>query len=93
LNAKLIDTKWYVTNVSTNHNHALIIENTRFHKCHKNLDSFAKKRLLLNDDVEKSMNNNFNSLAIEARGYENLAFGKKDCCNFIAKEPHLQLDT
>ena len=58
LNAKLIDTKWYMTNVSTNHNHALSPKKARFHKCHKNLDSFAKKKLLLNDDAGISMSKN-----------------------------------
>ena len=74
LNAKLVDTKWYVTSVSTNHNHALSSEKARFHRCHKNLDSYAKKKLLLNDDAGISMSKNFNSLAIEAVGYKNLAF-------------------
>ena len=50
LNAKLVDTKWYVTSVSTDHNHALSPAKARFHRCHKHLDSYAKKKLLLNDD-------------------------------------------
>ena len=37
------------------------------------------------------MYKNFNLLAIEAWGYENLAFEEKDCHNFIAKEGHLWL--
>jgi hypothetical protein len=82
-----------VTSISTNHNHALSPEKTRFHKCHKNLDSFAKKKLLLNDNAGISMSKNFNSLAIEIWGYENLAFEEKDCRNFIAKERHLWLGT
>jgi hypothetical protein len=93
LNATLIDTKWYAISISTNHNHALSIEKTRFHKCHKNLNSFAKKKLLLNDATGISTSKNFNSLTIKAEGYENLAFGEKDYRNFIAKELYLQLST
>ena len=77
LNAKLFDTKWYVTGVSTNHNHALSPKRARFHKCHKNLDSFAKKKLLLNDDAGISMSKNFNSLAIEVGGVRILHLEKK----------------
>jgi hypothetical protein len=67
LNARLIDTKWYVTRVSNNHNQGLSQEKTRFHKCHKNLDSSERKKLLLNDIAGISMSKNFNLLAIEAR--------------------------
>jgi hypothetical protein len=77
LNAKLVDTKWYVTSVSIDHNHALSSGKARFHRCHKNLDYYAKKKLLLNDDSGISMSKNFNSLVIKAGGYENLAFGEK----------------
>jgi hypothetical protein len=75
-----------VTSISTNHNHALSPAKARFHRCHKNLDSYAKKKLLLNDNSGIRMNKNFNSLVIEAGNYENLAFGEKECRNFIAKE-------
>jgi hypothetical protein len=78
LNAKLVDTKWYVTSVSTNHNHALSLEKARFHRCHKNLDSYVKKKLLLNDDdAGISMSKNLNSLAIEAGGMRILHLKKK----------------
>jgi hypothetical protein len=77
LNAKLVDTKWYVTSVSTDYNHALSSEKARFHKCHKSLDSYAKKKLLLNDDARISMSKNFNLLAIEAGGMRILHLEKK----------------
>jgi hypothetical protein len=93
LNAKLVDTKWYVTSVCIDHNHALSPGKARFHRCHKKLDSYAKKKLLLNDDSGIGMSKNFNSLVIEAGGYENLTFGEKECRNFIAKERYLQLGT
>jgi hypothetical protein len=93
LNAKLVDTKWYMTSISTDHNHALNPAKARFYRCHKNLNSYAKKKLLLNDDSGISMSKNFNSLVIEAGGYENLAFGEKECRNFIIKKRYLQLGT
>ncbi|XP_059460602.1 protein FAR1-RELATED SEQUENCE 5-like isoform X2 [Corylus avellana] len=75
-NAKLIDTKWYVTSVCTDHNHGLSPGEARSFHCCKNLDSIAKRKPEIND---------------KAGGYENLALGEKDCRNFIAKSRHLHL--
>ena len=66
-----------MTSVSTNHNHALSPAKARFHRCHKNLDSYAKKKLLLNDDSGINMSKNFNSLVIEAGGMRILHLEKK----------------
>jgi hypothetical protein len=93
LNAKLVGTKWYVTSVSTDHNHGLSPGKARYFKCHKNLDSVSKRKLEINDRAEISTNKIYNSLAVEAGGCESLAFGEKDCSNFIAKSRHLRLGT
>jgi hypothetical protein len=93
LNAKLIDSKWYVTCVSTNHNHGLSPGKARYFRSHKNLDSSVKRQLLINDGSGISLSKSYNSLAVEAGGYENLTFGEKDCRNFIAKSRRLRLGT
>jgi hypothetical protein len=93
LNARLVDTKWYVTNVSAKHNHDLSPGKARYFRCNKNLDSTAKRKLLINDRAGISMSKSYNSLAVEAGGYEHLEFGEKDCRNFIAKSRHLRLGT
>ncbi|GLT69411.1 hypothetical protein SLA2020_415660 [Shorea laevis] len=42
LNAKLVDTKWSVTSVCIDHNHALSPSKARHFRCHKKLDSSDK---------------------------------------------------
>jgi len=75
LNAKLIEAKWYVTSICTNHNHDLSPSKARYFKSHKNLDSHVKRKLLINDRAGITMSKSFNSLAVEAGGYEHLQFG------------------
>ncbi|XP_062147833.1 protein FAR-RED IMPAIRED RESPONSE 1-like [Alnus glutinosa] len=93
LNAKLVGTKWYVTNVNIGHNHDLSPGKARYFRCHKNLDPCTKRKLEIDDRVGIRMNKIYNSLAIEAGGYENLPFGEKDCRNYIAKSRRLRLGT
>ncbi|XP_062155261.1 protein FAR1-RELATED SEQUENCE 5-like [Alnus glutinosa] len=93
LNARLVNTKWYATNVSAKHNHDLSPGKARYFRCNKNLDSTAKRKLLINDRAGISMSKSYNSLIVEAGGYEHLEFGEKDCRNFIAKSRHLRLGT
>ncbi|GJR48676.1 protein FAR1-related sequence 6, partial [Tanacetum coccineum] len=54
-------------------------------------DSYSKRRLELNDHAGISLNKNFHSLVVDANGYENLAFGERDCRNYIAKVRRLRL--
>jgi len=93
LNAKLVDTKWYVTCVTIAHNHALSPGKARYFRSHKILDPCTKRKLEINDRAGIRMNKIYNSLAVEAGGYENLTFGEKDCRNYIAKARHLRLGT
>ncbi|XP_059446335.1 protein FAR-RED IMPAIRED RESPONSE 1-like [Corylus avellana] len=90
-NAKLVNTKWCVTSARVEHNHHLSPRQVRLFRCNKNLDLVAKSKLEINDKARIRINKNYNSLAIEARGYENLVYGEKDCHNFIAKSRHLRL--
>jgi hypothetical protein len=92
-NAKLVDTKWCVTSVHYEHNHLLSPRKVRFFRCNKDLDPVAKSKLEINDRAGIRMNKNYNSLAVEAGGYDNLAYGEKDCRNFIAKSRRLRLGT
>jgi hypothetical protein len=93
LNAKLVDTKWYVTMVTIGHNHELSPGKARYFRCQKNLDRRTKRKLEIDDRAGIRMNKIYNSLAVEAGGYDNLAFGEKDCHNYIIKSKHLRLGT
>jgi hypothetical protein len=93
LNAKLVDTKWVVTSFCTEHNHGLSPSKTRYFRCYKHLNPDVRKKLDINDRSGINLSKNYNSLAVEAGGYENLTFGERDCRNFIAKARHLRLGT
>jgi hypothetical protein len=77
LNARLVDTKWYVTNVFAKHNHDLSPGKARYFRCNKNLDSTAKRKLLINDRAGISMSKSYNSLAVEAGGMSTSNLVKK----------------
>jgi hypothetical protein len=68
---------WFLSKVVLEHNHDLSPSKARFFRCHKNIDSSAKKRLVLNDRSGIRTNKNFKSLVVEMGGYENLPFGEK----------------
>ncbi|XP_062152243.1 protein FAR-RED IMPAIRED RESPONSE 1-like [Alnus glutinosa] len=93
LNAKLVGTTWYVTNVNLCHNHDLSPGKARYFRCHKKLDPATKRKLDIDDRAGIRTNKIYNSLAVEAGGYENLTFGEKECRNYIAKSRRLSLGT
>jgi hypothetical protein len=91
LNAKLVETKWCVTSVITDHNHDLSPSKARYFKCNRRLTPSVRRKIIVNDTSGIRLSQSFNSLAVEAGGYENLPFIEKDCRNFIYKERHLRL--
>jgi hypothetical protein len=93
LNAKLVDTKWYVTNVNIGHNHDLSPGKARYFRCHENLNPCLKRKLEIDDRAGIRMNKIYNSLVVEVGEYENFTFGEKDCHNYIASSRHLRLGT
>jgi hypothetical protein len=66
-----------VTSVSAKHNHDLSPGNARYFRCNKNLDSTAKRKLLINDRAGISMSKSYNSLAVEVGGMSILHLVKK----------------
>lgn len=65
--------------VNLEHNHELSPAKARFLRCHKELNYHARRRLELNDKAGIPLSKTFNSFAVEARGFENLSFGEKEC--------------
>ncbi|XP_062146803.1 protein FAR1-RELATED SEQUENCE 5-like [Alnus glutinosa] len=93
LNAMLVDTSWYVTNVNLGHNHDLSPGKARYFRCNKKLDPATKRKLDIDDRAGIRTNKIYNALAVEAGGYENLTFGERDCRNYIANSRRLRLGT
>jgi len=93
LNATLVDTSWYVTNVNLGHNHDLSPGKARYFRCNKKLDPATKRKLDIDDRAGIRTNKIYNALAVEAGGYENLTFGERECRNYIANSRRLRLGT
>jgi hypothetical protein len=68
LNAKLIETKWYVTSVKIDHNHGLSPNKARYFKCNRKLNSKVRRQIVVNDISGIGLSQSFNSLAVEAGG-------------------------
>ncbi|XP_074313929.1 protein FAR1-RELATED SEQUENCE 5-like [Silene latifolia] len=71
---------------SLEHNHELKRENTRHMVSHRMFDEYFKRQALLNDAVGISIANNFQILAREAGGHENLHINQRDIRNFLNQE-------
>ncbi|XP_062173728.1 protein FAR-RED IMPAIRED RESPONSE 1-like [Alnus glutinosa] len=93
LNATLVDTSWYVTNVNLGHNHDLSPGKARYIRCNKKLDPATKRKLDIDDRAGIRTNKIYNALAVEAGGYENLTFEERECRNYIANSRRLRLGT
>jgi hypothetical protein len=93
LNATLVDTSWYVTNVNLGHNHDLSPGKARYFRCNKKLDPATKRKLDIDDRAGIRTNKIYNALVVEAGGYENLTFGERECRNYIANSRRLRLGT
>ncbi|XP_042946090.1 protein FAR-RED IMPAIRED RESPONSE 1-like [Carya illinoinensis] len=91
VNAILLDGVLRITTVENAHNHGLSPQKARFFRCNRAIDDSVKRQLDINDKADISMAKSFNSLVVEAGGYDNLSFVEKDARNYIDKARHLRL--
>lgn len=82
-----------VSSVVLGHDHEISPTKARYFRCNKKMGPYMKRRLEINDEADINVSRNFRSLAVEADGYENLAFGEEDCRNYIDKVRRLRLGT
>ena len=54
MNAKFVESKWYVTSVCIDHNHGLSPNKATYFKGYRNLDFIIKRKLEVNDRAEIS---------------------------------------
>ncbi|XP_030453189.1 protein FAR1-RELATED SEQUENCE 6-like [Syzygium oleosum] len=80
-----------ISRVLLDHNHALSPKISRFQRSRRKLDSYSKRRVELNDLASIPLDKNSHSVASEVGESENLAFGEKDCGNYIAEVEQLKL--
>ncbi|OAY75548.1 Protein FAR1-RELATED SEQUENCE 2 [Ananas comosus] len=72
------DSSCVISKITLEHNHTLSPYKSRFFSCNRVIDTSVKRQLDLNDRAGIRLNKSFNSIIVEASGYENLIFGKKD---------------
>ncbi|XP_050379712.1 protein FAR-RED IMPAIRED RESPONSE 1-like [Argentina anserina] len=85
------DGKWKINYVKLEHNHGFSPRKSRYFVVNRGLSSSIKRRLELNDVAKIGTNKSYNSIVVEARGYENVPFLEKDARNHIEKMRRLRL--
>ncbi|XP_047336108.1 protein FAR1-RELATED SEQUENCE 5-like [Impatiens glandulifera] len=80
-----------ISSVILQHNHPLSPSNSRHIRSHKVLDPSAQRRLQLNDEAGITLAKSFQSIVVEAVGYDNLKFDERTCQNFISKSRRSRL--
>ncbi|GMY13977.1 protein FAR1-RELATED SEQUENCE 5-like [Fagus crenata] len=89
--SRCLDGRFMVSTVVLEHNHILSPGKARYFRCHKNMNPYVKRRLELLDKTGVRASKNYQSLVIEAGGFEKLPFGEKDARNHIDKARRLRL--
>ncbi|XP_028054186.1 protein FAR-RED IMPAIRED RESPONSE 1-like [Camellia sinensis] len=80
-----------LTTVNLEHNHDLIPTNSRHFAINKKILSPVKRRLEINDQAGIGVSRNYNSMVVEAGGYESLTFDERDTRNYIERPRKLRL--
>uniref|UniRef100_A0A2N9HUL5 FAR1 domain-containing protein n=1 Tax=Fagus sylvatica TaxID=28930 RepID=A0A2N9HUL5_FAGSY len=89
--SRCLDGRFMVSTVVLEHNHTLSPGKARYFRCHKKMNPYVKRRLELLDKPGVRVSKNYQSLVIEARGFEKLPFGEKYARNHIDKVRRLRL--
>ncbi|GER52396.1 FAR1-related protein [Striga asiatica] len=82
---------WRINTVYLDHNHKCSPTKSRLYRCHRELSATVKRRLEVNDVAGIPLHKSFNSVVVQAGGYENMTFVEKDCRNYIEKFRRLSL--
>ncbi|KAH9655784.1 protein FAR1-RELATED SEQUENCE [Citrus sinensis] len=86
------DGKWTIRSLNLEHNHVLLTPTkSKYFRCNRSVNSYAKKKLDVNDRAGIRLCKNYQSLVIEAGGHENVTFIERDCRNHVQKERRLRL--
>ncbi|XP_024164135.1 protein FAR-RED IMPAIRED RESPONSE 1-like [Rosa chinensis] len=88
---KSLDGKWKINSTKLEHNHGLSPRKSRYFSANSELSSSIKRRLELNDVARIGLNKSYNSIVVEAQGYDNVPFLEKGAQNHIEKIRRLRL--
>jgi hypothetical protein len=84
------DRKWRILNFIENHNHDLSPSKSKHFVTFWHISTDTRRGLLINDNVGVRVNSSIKSSIVEAGGYENVTYNKKDVRNFLNKERRLK---
>ncbi|OMO62456.1 hypothetical protein COLO4_33067 [Corchorus olitorius] len=89
-----VDIGYVVTKLVLEHSHDMVptMMGCQFH-CNKIISPSVKRRLQIIEQAGIPIAKNYNSVVVEAGGYDKMAFTQQDCKNYLFKERHLQLGT
>ncbi|XP_073129240.1 protein FAR-RED IMPAIRED RESPONSE 1-like [Henckelia pumila] len=82
---------WKITGVHLEHNHQTSPTKSRAFRCYRQLNAHVKRQLEVNDIADIPLHKSYNSVVVEAGGYEKMTFIEKDCRNYIDKVRKLRL--
>ncbi|XP_022862652.1 protein FAR-RED IMPAIRED RESPONSE 1-like [Olea europaea var. sylvestris] len=82
---------WVIRTVHLDHNHKTSPSKSRLFRCNRERSAHVKRKIEVNDLVGIPLHKSFNSVVVEAGGYENLSCVEKDCRNYIEKVRWLKL--
>ncbi|XP_042954662.1 protein FAR1-RELATED SEQUENCE 5-like [Carya illinoinensis] len=85
------DGGYTLSSVILDHTHYVSPGKARHFRCFKKVDARVAKRLEINDEAGIRTSKTFQSVIVEAGGYENVPFGQKECQNYIEKARQLRL--
>ncbi|XP_028068484.1 protein FAR-RED IMPAIRED RESPONSE 1-like [Camellia sinensis] len=85
------DWRFMLTTVNLDHNHDLIPTDSCHFAMNKKILTLVKKRLEINDQVGIGVSKNYNSMVVEAGGYESLTFDERDARNNIDRARRMRL--
>ncbi|XP_042978527.1 protein FAR1-RELATED SEQUENCE 5-like [Carya illinoinensis] len=85
------DGRYTLSSVILDHTHYCSPGKARHFRCFKKLDACVAKRLEINDEAGIRTSKTFQSVVVEAGGYENVPYGQKECQNYIEKARQLRL--
>ncbi|XP_028123834.1 protein FAR1-RELATED SEQUENCE 5-like [Camellia sinensis] len=83
--------RYKLTTVVLEHAHDLIPSDSRHFPMNKRIRTLVKRRLEINNEAGIGVSRNFDSIVVEAGGYEALTFDERDARNHIQNARRLRL--
>ncbi|XP_022856719.1 protein FAR-RED IMPAIRED RESPONSE 1-like [Olea europaea var. sylvestris] len=82
---------WRINKVHLDHNHKTSPSKSKLYRCNWELSSHVKRKFEVNDMVGIPLRKNYNSIVVEAGGYENITCVENDRRNYVEQVRRLRL--